>query len=354
MSLAEQMAAALAKGGVKSDEAKTYGLRLSTGVPNIDHMICGKYRGGGFQSGRIVEISGPSSSGKTLLAQHVMKEAQLHGGAAAFHDHERTFDQDLFASFGGSIEPGIFTYKRPDTFEGSIDASIDWMSTLRNANVIPFESPLVCVFDSFAAMVPAEKMERGEGAMNMREKVALATASSQELPAFANFVENNNILAIFLNQIRTKPGVAYGDPRYTPGGDSLPYYCSVRIWLARQMERDKKTREVTGQNITAETVKNKTHRPFLKEEFVFKFKQDGTGYIDVVASMVEHIGAEALTALGIQGGAWFTWEGQRIQGKDNFLAHLNANEKASVERLIDIAEALEAQRNAPVVPAAAA
>jgi hypothetical protein len=185
-------------------------------------------------------------------------------------------------------------------------------------------------------------MERGEGAMNMREKVALATASSQELPAFANFVENNNILAIFLNQIRTKPGVAYGDPRYTPGGDSLPYYCSVRIWLGRQMERDKKTKEVTGQNITAETVKNKTHRPFLKEDFVFKFKPDGTGYIDVCASMVEHIGADYLTQLGIQGGAWFTWEGSRIQGKDNFLAHLNAD-PTSVDKLIDIAEAKKAE-----------
>lgn len=345
MSLAAALASALEKGGVKNDAVQTYGLLLSTGLPSIDYILSGKYRGGGLQSGRIHEIAGPPSSGKTLLAQHVMKEAQQHGGAAAFHDHERTFDQDLFASFGGDISPGIFTYKRPRTFEESIDQAIDWMEAIRKADVIPFEAPLVCVFDSFAAMVPAEKMDR-EGkdaakahgqAANMRQKVSLATASSQELPAFSNFVEENNICAIFLNQIATKPGVAYGDPRYTKGGDSLPYYCSTRTWLARKMDRDGK--EVVGQTVTAETIKNKTHRPFLKEDFSFKFKPDGTGYIDVVASMVDHIGAQKLTALGIQGGAWFTWEGKRIQGKDNFLAELNAD-PTSIEKLIDIAEGM--------------
>jgi recombination protein RecA len=335
VSLAAALAGALEKGGVKNDTAPTYGLHLSTGLPNIDHQISGKYRGGGFQSGRVVEIAGPPSAGKTLLAQHVMKEAQLAGGAANFRDHERTFDQGLFQRFGGDISPGIFTYSRPRSFEESIDGAIDWMEAIRKADVIPFEAPLVCVFDSLAAMVPAEKLERGDKAANMREKVALATATSQELPAFSTFVEENNILAIFLNQIRTKPGVAYGDPRYTPGGDALPFYASVRIWLSRSM--DKVSKEVVGQTITAETVKNKTHRPFLKEEFIFKFHADGTGYIDVVASMVEHIGAQKLTALGIQGGAWFTWEGQRIQGKQNFLDALNAD-PTSVEKLIQIAE----------------
>ncbi len=343
MSIANALAGALAKGGVKSDEAPTYGLHLSTGIPSIDHQVSGHYRGGGFQSGRIIEIAGPPSAGKTLIAQHVMKEAQRMGGAAAFHDHERTFDQDLFASFGGDITPGVFTYKRPRTFEGSIDSAVDWMTAIRSADVIPFEAPLVCVFDSLAAMVPAEKLVRSDGkevvqdgkGANMREKVGLAVATSQELPAFATFVEENNILAIFLNQIRTKPGVTYGDPRYTPGGDALPFYASVRIFLSRSI--DKEGKEVVGQTITAETVKNKTHRPFLKENFTFKFKEDGTGYIDVAASMVDHIGSARLTELGIQGGAWFTWEGQRIQGKANFIAALNAD-PANMDKLIAIAE----------------
>jgi protein RecA len=345
MSLAAALAGALEKGGVKSDTAPTYGLHLSTGIPSIDFQVSGMYRGGGFQSGRIIEIAGPPSAGKTLIAQHVMKEAQLAGGAAAFHDHERTFDENLFASFGGNIEPGIFTYKRPRTFEGSIDDAVDWMRAIRNAKVIPFEAPLVCVFDSLAAMVPAEKLVRSDGkevaqdgkGANMREKVGLAVATSQELPAFATFVEENNILAIFLNQIRTKPGVTYGDPRYTPGGDALPFYASVRIFLSRSM--DKNGKEVVGQTITAETVKNKTHRPFLKEQFVFKFREDGTGYIDVAASMVEHIGATKLDAVGVQPGKgqWFTWDGKKIQGKENFIAAVNADPQG-IEKLIDIAE----------------
>ena len=335
--IASRLASALAKGGVKSDEQKDIGLYLSTGVPNVDHALSGKYIGGGLKSSRIYEIAGPSSSGKTLIAQHVMREAQKMGGAAAFHDHERTFDQNLFESFGGDITPGVFTYKRPRTFEASIDSSIDWMASIRQSGVIPFEAPLVVVFDSLAAMVPAANVEHDIAkGRNMKEKLALAQATSSELPAFSLFVEENNAIAIFLNQIRTKPGVVYGDPRYTPGGDSLEFYASARMFLSRSMEKEGKA--VTGQKITAETVKNKTHRPFLKAAWFFKFKEDGTGYIDVVETMLEHISTEKLAAAGIQQGAWFTWDGKRYQGKDNVLVAINAD-PLGLEKLIAIAEA---------------
>lgn len=343
MSLAAALAGALEKGGVKNDTAPTYGLHLSTGVPHIDKLVSGHYRGGGFQSGRIVEIAGPPSAGKTLLAQHVMKEAQLAGGAANFRDHERTFDQNLYAGFGGDITPGVFTYSRPRTFEDSIDGAIDWMRAIRNADVIPFEAPLVCVFDSLAAMVPAEKLFKSDGkeiegdgkAANMRDKVSLAVATSQELPAFSTFVEENNILAIFLNQIRTKPGVTYGDPRYTPGGDSLPFYASVRLFLSRSMERDKKTKEVTGQTVTAETVKNKTYAPFKKDDFIFKFKEDGTGYIDVIDSMIGHL----LNLGKIEtAGAYIVWDGSKTY-RSQLVPKLHQDYQASLNRLIDMAEA---------------
>lgn len=336
-STADRLAAALGKAGVKSDEQRDLGLYLSTGVPNVDFALSGKYVGGGLKSARMYEIAGPSSSGKTLLAQHVMREAQKMGGAAAFHDHERTFDQNLYQSFGGVVTPGIFTYKRPRSFEESIDQAVDWMSAIRSSDIIPFEAPLVCCFDSLHAMVPAEKLDRDASkAQNMREKVALAVATSAEFPAFATFVEENNICAIFLNQLRTKVGVVYGDPRYTPGGDAMEFYASARLFLSRSMEKDGK--EVVGQKITAETVKNKTHRPFQKASWFFKFNEDGTGYIDVIDSMVDYIGAAKLTAAGVQGGAWYTWEGQRAQGKDNFLNLLRADPDA-LEKLIKIAEA---------------
>lgn len=335
-SLAERLAAALAKDGVKSDEAKDHGLYLSTGVPNLDHALSGNYRGGGLKTARIYEIAGPSSSGKTMIAQHVMREAQRMGGAAAFHDHERTFDQKLYQSFGGDITPGVFTYKRPRSFEESLDQSIDWMESLRKSDIIPFEAPLAVVFDSLHAMVPQSKLDRDMSkGQNMKDKLGLAMSTSAEFPAFATFVEENNIIAIFLNQLRTKIGVVYGDPRYTPGGDALEYYASARLFLSRSMEKDGK--DVVGQKVTAETIKNKTHRPFLKASWFFNFKDDGTGYIDIHETMIDHLGAEILKEEGVQSGAWFTWDGQRIQGKDNFIAALHAD-PTSIEKLIDMAE----------------
>lgn len=334
--LASRLAGALAKGGVKSDEQKDNGLFLSTGVPNVDHALSGKYRGGGLKSARIYEIAGPSSSGKTLIAQHVMREAQRMGGAAAFHDHERTFMPHLFQSFGGDISDGIFTYKKPRSFEESIDKAIDWMTAIRTADIIPFEAPLAIVFDSLHAMVPAAMLEHDlSKGRNMKDKLALAMATSSELPPLATFVEENNIICIFLNQMRTKPGVVYGDPRYTPGGDSLEFYSSARLFLSRSMEKDGK--EVIGQKVTAETVKNKTHRAFLKASWFFKYKEDGTGYIDVAETMIDHLGAKVLTDEGIQTGAWFNWDGKRIQGKDNFIAAVSAD-PTGIDKLIDLAE----------------
>lgn len=312
MSLANALAGALKKGKVTSDTIHDDGLHLSTGIPNVDHAISGKYRGGGLKSSRIVEIASPASAGKTLLAQHVIKEAQNAGGAGAFHDHERTFVPSLFNRFGGSIEPGLWTYRRPRSLEESFDQAIDWMSVIRKADVIPFSAPLVCVFDSAAAMVPAAKLEpRKPGeALNMRDKLALATAFSQELPAFNQFVVENNILAIFLNQMRLKPGVLHGDPRYTPGGEAMFYYDAVKIYLARSMNKDNKkdTKEVTGQTIRLECIKNKTYRPFMKTAFEFKFNEDGTGYIDTIDTMLTHLRSKGKLETS---GAYIVWGGKK-------------------------------------------
>jgi recombination protein RecA len=337
MSIANALAAALTKGKVTSDVIADSGLHLSTGIPNVDFALSGKYRGGGLKSSRIVEIASPASAGKTLLSQHVIKEAQIAGGAGAFHDHERTFIPSLFERFGGSIEPGIWTYRRPRCLEESFDQAIDWMGTIRKADVIPFEAPLVCVFDSAAAMVPAAKLEpRKPGeALNMRDKLALATAFSQELPAFNQFVVENNILAIFLNQMRLKPGVLHGDPRYTPGGEAMFYYDAVKIYLARSMNKDNKkdTKEVTGQTIRLEAIKNKTYRPFMKTEFEFKFNEDGTGYIDVIDSMLTHLRAKGKLETS---GAYIVWEGKKLY-QSQLSPILNAQPDA-LGRLLDIAE----------------
>jgi recombination protein RecA len=337
MSLADALASALQKGGVQSDPIKDIGCHLSTGVPNVDFIISGKYRGGGFKSARMVEIASPASAGKTLLAQHVIKEAQKAGGAGAFHDHEKTFVPDLFERFGGSVQPGVWTYKRPETFEESLDQAVDWMEAIRRADVIPFEAPLVCVFDSLAAMVPASDMDRDRSqAKNMKEKLSLATTTSQEFPAFNAFIEKNNILAIFLNQMRMKPGVTHGDPRYTPGGEAPFFYDAVKLYLGRSLDRENKAdaREVTGQTVRVETVKNKTYRSHLKTEFKFKFLPDGTGYIDVVETMLDHL--REIGKLETS-GAYIVWEGKKLY-KSQLLPQI-ANEPGIVDRLIDMAVA---------------
>jgi len=337
LSISDRLAGALAKGGVASDKIKDVGCYLSTGIPNVDRAISGKYRGGGFKSSRIVEIAGPASVGKTLIAQHVIKEAQAAGGAGAFHDHERTFEEYLFEQFGGSIEPGIWTYKRPRSLEESFDKAIDWMRLIRGADVIPFEAPLVCVFDSAAAMVPAAMLERDMSqGRNMRDKLSQATAFSQELPSFNTFIEENNILAIFLNQIRKDPTVTHGDPRKTPGGDAMLFYDAVKIYLGRSLDKDNKEdkKEVTGQTVRLETVKNKTYRPFQKTEFKFKFNEDGTGYIDVVDTMLDHLRDIGKIETS---GAYLVWEGKKLY--QSVLLPQIANEPGIIDRLIDMAEA---------------
>jgi len=306
MSIADALAKALTKEGVKSDKVKDIGLYLSTGIPNVDYALSGKYRGGGFKSARIHEIAGPPSAGKTQLATAVMIGAQQAGGASDFQDHERSFDEKIAREFGLDTTPGIYTYKRPRSFEESLNQAIDWMETIRGAKVIPFEAPLVVVFDSFAAMVPEAKLERKNG-LNMKDKLSLATAASQELPGFNALVEENNALVLFLNQLRTKPGVMFGDPRYTVGGEALPYYASTRMYLGRSVNKDKKTKEFLGQSITAETIKNKTYRPFVKTSWEFKFREDGSGYIDPVESMIDHL----IEIEGIErDGTKIVWEGQ--------------------------------------------
>lgn len=335
MSLAAALAGALTKGGVKSDEIKDVDCFLSTGIPNVDHAISGQYRGGGFKSSRIIEIAGPASVGKTLIAQHVIKEAQQAGGAGAFQDHERSFIPSLFQRFGGSIEPGLWTYRRPRSLEESFDQSIDWMRSIRSADVIPFEAPLVCVFDSAAAMVPAAMIERDMSTgRNMRDKLSQATAFSQELPALNTFVEENNALVIFLNQMRKDPTVTHGDPRKTPGGEAMLFYDAVKIYLGRSLDKDNKAdaKEVTGQTIRLETVKNKTFRPYQKTEFKFKFNEDGTGYIDVVDTMLDHL--REIEKIETS-GAYLVWEGKKLYKSQ--LLPLISNEPGIIDRLVDMA-----------------
>lgn len=306
MSKTDDMVKAILDTLGENDETQGVKMWLSTGFPPLDNAICGKYINGGMPVGRIVEMFGPPSCGKTAIATNVMMNAQKRGGIAMFLDHERSFDKKLGQQLGLSVERHHWIFKTPETFEQSVKYAIDAAKLFREKELIAKDAPIVCVFDSLAAMVPMSKMAKDVDGMGMNDSLALAKATSTVFPALAVFAEKYQMLPLFLNQTRQKPNVVYGDPTTTPGGEAPKYYSSVRIRLGAKKivvgEGDAK--QMTGQEIHAECVKNKTSRPFQKANWEFRFRPDGTGYFDVTTSMIAH-----LIDIGrlVASGARVTW-----------------------------------------------
>ena len=300
-----------------NDEAATVDMWLDTGLPELNAAISGSYFGG-MPAGRIVEMFGPESSGKTAIATSVMAAAQKAGGIAMFMDHEHSFDRDHAERIGLDIDPNKFVYKTPDTFEQSVTMAMKVADLVREKSLIPEESPIVVVFDSLASMVPKSKFDKDAEDYNMNDNTALARATSASFPALAKYAEKNNTLLIFLNQMRTKIGVMFGDNTTTPGGDSPKFYASVRIKLGRSMMykqvNGKKTK--VGQEIGAECIKNKVYRPFQKASWNFMFDDgNGNGYLDAVGSTVEHlleIGAMKLVKTSIEWVDGKTYQKNRL------------------------------------------
>lgn len=304
--LAEALAAA---GHVNADRA-TPKLWLSTGNPVLNHRISGKYRSGGFPMGRVVEIFGGASSGKTLIATSAMIAAQKAGGVAIFMDHERSFDERLAERLGLSTDPNVWVYDKPDTFEQSFDKAITIMELIRSGEFgIEADAPICLVFDSLASMVPQSKWDKSLAEYNMHDNTALARATSAAFPAFTQHVEQDNCLAIFLNQTREDIKVTQGDKTKTPGGNSPEFYASIRLKLTGGKIYDEAKKVYTGKHINAETVKNKTHRPFQKAEWDAKFEEDGFLKLDVIGAVLEE-----LKELGIltMSGAYIEWEGKKL------------------------------------------
>lgn len=285
----------------ENDKQQAVSMWLDTGYPPLNKAISGSYNGG-MPVGRVVEMFGPPSCGKTAIATEVMIAAQKAGGVAAFMDHENSFDVGLAQDLG--LDPTTrWVYKQPTTFEESTNQAVRMAIRLRNLDektlrplkgkpVLEWDKPIVVVFDSLASMVPQTKMYDAKGNMkssedySMHDNTALARATSGTFPMLAQVAQKCNMLMIFLNQVRTKPGVAYGDPTTTPGGNSPEYYSSVRIGLTREIIRDK-DKEVIGQIINANVKKNKVARPFQRASWNFMFRPDGTGYFDVDGSLVD-------------------------------------------------------------------
>ena len=272
---------------------------LSTGSLSLDFAL----GIGGVPKGRIIEIYGPEASGKTTLALHIVASAQKNGGDAAYIDVEHALEPAYARALGVDIDSLLIS--QPDTGEQALDIT----ESLVRSGAID-----VIVVDSVAALIPRAELEGevGDTVVGM-----LARLMSQAMRRLAGAISKNNCTVIFINQLRQKIGVMYGNPETTPGGLALKYYASVRIDV-RRIETLKANGEMIGNRTRAKVVKNKVAPPFREAEFDIMY---GEG----ISKISEIIDLAVKLELIEKGGAWFTVNGQRLQGKDAVKEYLTSN-----------------------------
>ncbi|MEQ1725824.1 MAG: recombinase RecA [Sphingopyxis sp.] len=259
---------------------------------------------GGLPRGRVVEIYGPESSGKTTLALHVIAEAQKSGGTAAFVDAEHALDPIYARKLGVNIDELIVS--QPDTGEQALEI----VDTLVRSNAID-----VLVIDSVAALVPRAEIE---GEMGDSHVGLQARLMSQSLRKLTGSISRSNCLVIFINQLRMKIGVMYGNPETTTGGNALKFYASVRLDI-RRTGQIKDREEIVGNATRVKVVKNKVAPPFKQVEFDIMY---GEG-ISKVGEILD-LGVKA--GLVEKSGAWFSYDSVRIgQGRENSKQFLKDN-----------------------------
>ena len=270
---------------------------------------------GGLPKGRIIEIYGPESSGKTTLALHALAETQKSGGTCAFIDAEHALDPSYAKKLGVDIDELVIS--QPDTGEQALEIA----DTLVRSGAID-----VLVIDSVAALVPKAELEGDMGDSHMGLQARLM---SQALRKLTGSINRTNCMVIFINQIRMKIGVMFGSPETTTGGNALKFYASVRLDI-RRIGAIKDGDEVVGNQTRVKVVKNKVAPPFRQVEFDIMY---GKG-ISKIGEILD-LGVNA--GIVEKSGAWFSYDSQRIgQGRENskqFLAE-NPELTATIERKI--------------------
>jgi len=279
---------------------------ISTGSLGLDIAL----GVGGLPRGRVVEIYGPESSGKTTLALHCLAEAQKLGGICAFIDAEHALDPVYARKLGVIVDDLLIS--QPDAGEQALEIA----DTLVRSGAID-----VLVIDSVAALVPRAELE---GEMGDSQPGLQARLMSQALRKLTASISKSNTMVIFINQIRMKIGVMYGSPETTTGGHALKFYASVRLDIRRIgviKERD----EVVGNQTRVKVVKNKLAPPFKQVEFDIMY---GEG----VSKMGEIIDLGVKAGVVEKSGAWFSYDSQRIgQGRENAKAFLKSNPDISAK-----------------------
>ena len=265
---------------------------------------------GGLPRGRVVEIYGSEASGKTTLALHVVANCQKLGGTAAFIDAEHALDPAYAANLGVQVDDLLLS--QPDHGEQAMEIA----DTLVNSGAVD-----LIVIDSVAALTPRAELEGGMGDSHMGLHARLM---SQALRKLAGNIKRSNALIIFINQLRMKIGVVFGNPETTTGGNALKFYASVRLDI-RRIGATKKGDEIMGHQTRVKVVKNKMAPPFKKAEFEIRY---GEG-ISHLAELLD-LGAEH--DLVQKSGAWYSYGGERIgQGKENARTYLIENPAVAEE-----------------------
>jgi len=270
---------------------------------------------GGVPKGRIVEVYGPESSGKTTLALHVIAEAQKSGGTCAFVDAEHALDPSYAKKLGVNVEELLIS--QPDAGEQALEIA----DTLVRSGAID-----VLVVDSVAALVPRAELE---GEMGDTHVGLQARLMSQALRKLTASVSRSNTLIIFINQIRMKIGVMFGSPETTSGGNALKFYASVRLDI-RRIGAIKDRDEVVGNQTRVKVVKNKVAPPFKQVEFDIMY---GEG----ISKMGELLDLGVTAGIVEKSGAWFSFESERLgQGRENSKTFLRENPQIAehIEKLI--------------------
>ncbi len=280
---------------------------------------------GGLPRGRVVEIYGPESSGKTTLTLHVIAEAQKKGGVCAFVDAEHALDPVYARKLGVNLEDLLIS--QPDTGEQALEIT----DTLVRSGAID-----VLVIDSVAALTPRAEIE---GEMGDSQPGLQARLMSQALRKLTASISRSNTMVIFINQIRMKIGVMYGSPETTTGGNALKFYASVRLDI-RRIGAIKDREEVVGNQTRVKVVKNKVAPPFKQVEFDIMY---GEG-ISKNGELVD-LGVKA--GVVEKSGAWFSFDSVRLgQGRENAKAYLKANPEVAgrIEKSIRENSGLIAER----------
>lgn len=292
---------------------------ISTGAINLDAAV----GVGGIPRGRVTEIFGPESSGKTTLALHVVANAQRTAGAAAYIDAEHALDVEYAKKLGVDVDNLLVS--QPDTGEQALEIT----EILVRSGAID-----VIVVDSVAALVPKAEIEGDMGDSHMGLQARLMSQALRKLTAN---IKRTNTLVIFINQIRMKIGVMFGNPETTTGGNALKFYSSVRLDI-RRIGNIKKGDEVIGSETRVKVVKNKVAPPFKQAEFDILY---GEG----ISHEGEIIDVGVKEGIVDKAGAWYSYNGDRIgQGKDNVRNFLKENP--------DLAAEIEAQIRDKVLPQA--